>query len=336
MTMLMTPPPPTPTPTSPFIGIDVSASQLDVAVWPTGTHWCSAYPAPHDPALGAVVRRIQAYAPALVVLEATGGWEAPLHTALTAAGLRVAVVNPRLVRDFARASGRLAKTDALDAQVLAQFAAQMQPPVRPAPSAASQALRALVRRRQQVVAMLVAESNARRLAPAVVQASLDRHRAYLQAEREALDAAIAAAIAADTALREHAARLQSAPGVGPVLAATLLAELPELGTLTRREVAALAGVAPLNRDSGRRRGPRRCWGGRATLRPALYMATRTAVRHNPLLVPVYARLRTAGKPDKVAIVACMRKLLILLNAMTRDQQPFHAPTPVPPGPGGPA
>jgi len=330
MTKTMAPPPPA------YIGIDVSATQLDVAVWPTGGHWCSPYPtAPHDPALTTVVRRIQAQAPALVVLEATGGWEVPLHTALTAAGLAVAVVNPRLVRDFARASGRLAKTDALDAQVLAQFAAQMQPPVRATPAPAIQALRALVRRRQQVVAMLVAETNARRLTRGAVQASIDRHRTYLQAEREALDTAIAEAIAADATLREQAAPLQSAPGIGPVLAATLLAELPELGTLDRREVAALAGVAPLNRDSGRRHGPRRCWGGRATLRPALYMATRTAVRHNPLRRPLYARLRAAGKPDKVAIVACMRKLLIILNAMTRDQRRFHLPpSPSPASPGG--
>jgi transposase len=318
----------------PYIGIDVSATHLDVAVWPTGAHWQSPYPAPHDPALGQVVGRIQAYAPALVVLEATGGWEVSLQSALTAAGLAVAVVNPRQVRDFARAGGRLAKTDALDAQVLAQFAAQMQPPVRATPAPAIQALRALVRRRQQVVAMLVAETNARRLASAAVQASIDRHRTYLQAERAALDTAITAAIATDAGLQAQATRLRSAPGVGPVLAATLLAELPELGQLTRREVAALAGVAPLNRDSGRRRGPRRCWGGRATLRPALYMATRTAVRHNPRLAPVYARLRAAGKPDKVALVACMRKLLILLNAMTRDQQPFQVPPAVPP-PGGP-
>jgi transposase len=323
----------TPTPTQ-YIGIDVSASQLDVAVWPAGTQWRSPYPAPQDPALGAVVARIAAQAPALVVLEATGGWEAPLHAALGAAGVRVAVLNPRQVRDFARAQGRLAKTDALDARVLAQFAAQVQPPVRPAPSAATLALRALVRRRQQLVAMLVAESNARRLAPPAVQASIDRHRAYLQAERDALDAAIAAAIAADALLREQAARLRTAKGVGPVLAATLLAELPELGTLDRRAVAALAGVAPLNQDSGRRRGVRRCWGGRATLRPALYMATRTAVRHNPLLAPVYARLRAAGKPDKVAIVACMRKLLIILNAMARDRQACHAPAPSQLSPGG--
>jgi transposase len=319
----------------PYIGIDVSATRLDIAVWPTGAHWQSPYPAPHTAALAQVVGRLQAYAPQLVVLEATGGWEAALQTALTAAGLAVAVVNPRQVRDFARASGRLAKTDALDAQVLAQFAAQLQPPVRPVPPAAIQALRALVRRRQQVVAMLVAESNARRLASAPVQVSIDRHRAYLQGERAALDAAITAAITADAALQEQAARLQSTPGVGPVLAATLLAELPELGQLNRREVAALAGVAPLNRDSGRRHGPRRCWGGRSTLRPALYMATRTAVRHNPVLRPLYARLRAAGKPDKVAIVACMRRLLIILNAMTRDQLPFHAPSPIPPLPGDP-
>jgi transposase len=319
----------------PYMGIDVSATQLDVAVWPTGATWQSPYPAPHSAALGHLVARIQAAAPALVVLEATGGWEAPLQTALTAAGLAVAVVNPRQVRDFARATGRLAKTDALDAQLLAQFAAQLQPPVRATPPPAIQALRALVRRRQQVVAMLVAETNARRLAGAAVQASIDRHRIYLQAERAALDTAIAAAIAADAGMQAQATRLQSAPGVGPVLAATLLAELPELGQLTRRQVAALAGVAPLNRDSGRRRGPRRCWGGRATLRPVLYMATRTAVRHNPCLAPVYARLRAAGKPDKVAIVACMRKLLILLNAMTRDQQSFQVPPPTPPLPGGP-
>jgi transposase len=323
----------TTTTTAQYIGIDVSASRLDVAVWPAGTQWWTPYPAPQDPALGAVVARIAAHAPALVVVEATGGWEAPLHAALSEAGLRVAVLNPRQVRDFARAQGRLAKTDTLDARVLAQFAAQVQPPVRPAPGAATLTLRALVRRRQQLVAMLVAETNARRLASAAVQASIERHRAYLQAERDTLDAAIAETIAADAALAEQAARLRTATGVGPVPAATLLAELPELGTLDRRAVAALAGVAPLNQDSGRRRGVRRCWGGRATLRPVRYMATRAAVRHNPVLAPLYTRLRAAGKPDKVALVACMRKLLIILNAMARDRQPFHPPVPSQSSPG---
>jgi transposase len=304
------------------IGIDVSAAQLDIAVWPGGPRWQAAYPAPTDPALDSLARQLAGHLPAVVVLEATGGYERPLVAALQAAAVPVTVVNPRQVRHFARATGQFAKTDAVDARVLAHFGATLAPAAQPPlPDAVAQ-LRALVRRRRQVLTMLVQETNHRRLAPAEVRDGIDHHLAFLRAERAALDRQIAASIAADPELRAQAARLQTAPGVGPVVAATLLADLPELGALGRRPVAALVGVAPFARDSGQQRGRRHCWGGRAGVRTTLYMAARTAVRCHPSLAAFYARLRTAGKPDKVALVAVMRKLLTILNAMVRDQRPF--------------
>jgi transposase len=309
------------------VGIDVSATQLDVAVWPSRQQWRTRYPAPDDPALGQVVAAIGAQAPALVVLEATGGWERPLQAALTAAALPVAVVNPQRVREFARASGQLAKTDAVDAVVLAHFGAALHPAVRPAADAATTTVQALVRRRRQVVAMLTEEANHHRTAAATLREGIARHLAFLRQERDALDQAIADAIAASPVLRRDAALLRTVPGVGPVVAATLLAELPELGRLGRRPIAALVGVAPFARDSGPRRGRRRCRGGRRAVRTVLYMAARTAVRHNPALVPFYTRLRAAGKLDKVALVAAMRKLLLILNAIIRDQRPFQPPAP---------
>jgi transposase len=307
------------------VGIDGSATQLDVAVWPSRQQWRLAYPAPTDPALGQLVATIGAQLPTLVVLEATGGWERPLQAALIAAALPVAVVNPQRVREFARASGQLAKTDAVDAVVLAHFGAALQPAARPAPDATTTALQALIRRRRQVVAMLTEEANHHRTASAPLRERIAQHVAFLRAERTALDQAIAAAIAASPGLRRDAALLRTVPGVGPVVAATLLADLAELGRLGRRPIAALVGVAPFARDSGPRRGRRRCRGGRAAVRAVLYMAARTAVRHNPALALFYARLRAAGKPDKVALTAAMRKLLLILNAILRDQRPFQFP-----------
>lgn len=303
------------------MGIDVSATRLDVARWPTGAVWQT----PNDPAGIAALLDQWSAPPRLVVVEATGGWERPVVAALTAAGVPVAVVNPRQVRDFARSRGQLAKTDRLDAVVLAEYAARLDPPVRPQPDAAQQELRALVSRRRQLTAMIVAEQNHRRLAPARVQASIDRHLAQLRQERTALDAEIATLIAAQPAWRERAAQLRSVPGVGPVVAATLVGDLPELGTLTRRQLAALVGVAPFARDSGPRRRPRHCWGGRAAVRTALYMAAVTAARQNPVLRTFYQRLRAAGKPAKVALVAVARKLLTILNALVRDGSRWQAP-----------
>ena len=306
---------------APVLGIDVSAARLDVAWWPDGRVW-------HTPnqasGITALLDQLTPR-PELVVVEATGGWERPVVTALTAVGVPVAVVNPRQVRDFARSRGQLAKTDRLDALVLAEYAARLDPPVRPQPDAAQQELRALLSRRRQLTAMIVAEQNHRRLTSARVQASIDRHLDQLRQERTALDAEIATLIAAQPAWRDRAAQLRSVPGVGPVVAATLLGDLPELGTLTRRQLAALVGVAPFARDSGPRRRPRHCWGGRAAVRAALYMAAVTAARHNPVLRAFYQRLRAAGKPAKVALVAVARKLLTILNALVRDGARWQSP-----------
>jgi transposase len=295
-----------------YVGIDVAKARLDVAIRPGGDGWHVA----NDAAgVATLVTRLHDLQPTLVVLEATGGYERPLATALAAAGLPLAVVNPRQARDFAKATGKLAKTDALDAQALAHFAAAVQPPVRPVPDADARALAAILARRGQVVAMLTAEQQ--RLATALppMQERIAAHLAWLEEELATLDGELARAIREDPVWREHAALLRRVPGVGPVLATTLLADLPELGTLTRQQVAALAGVAPLNQDSGKRRGKRAVWGGRGRVRAVLYMATLAAARFNPVIKAFYDRLLAAGKAKKVALTACMRKLLTILNAM---------------------
>jgi transposase len=261
-------------------------------------------------------------APALIVLEATGGLELPLTGALAAAGLPVVVVNPRQVRDFAKATGRLAKTDALDAAVLAQFAEAVRPPLRPLPDAATQALSALLLRRRQLIAMLTAEKNRLGLAPTPVRKGITVHIRWLDGRLADLNEELAHTIRESPVWREKDDLLQSTPGVGPVLALTLVASLPELGTLTRQQIAALVGVAPLNRDSGRFRGTRRVWGGRAHVRAALYMSALVATRFNPVIRVFYQRLCAAGKIKKVALTACMRKLLTILNAMLRHQTPW--------------
>jgi transposase len=301
-----------------YVGIDVAKAHLDIAVSPTGETWQVLH---EDTGITALVARLQPLAPALVVLEATGGWESAVAAALATAGLPVAVVNPRQVRDFARATGRLAKTDTLDAQILARFAATVQPEPRALPDAQAQELAALVTRRQQLVDMLVAERHRRRGAaplPPRVREALSAHIAWLEAQLATIDRDLAMVVQASALWRAKDDLLRSTPGVGPVLATTLLAELPELGTLDRRQIAALAGVAPLNRDSGTWRGKRQIWGGRAHVRAILYMATLAATRHNATLRAHYTRLRATGKPAKVALVACMRKLLTILNALLRD------------------
>jgi transposase len=303
-----------------YVGIDVAKDQLDVAILPTGKNWR----VPADPqGITQLQERLQELAPALIVLEATGGLELPLVGALGVAGLPVVVVNPRQVRDFARALGRLAKTDTLDAQVLAHFGEATKPQVRPLADAQTQELKALVARRRQVVEMLVAEKNRQRRTLPTVQQRIARHLKVLEQELAELDRDLGQMLRQSPLWREREDLLRSAPGIGPTLAATLLAQLPELGTLERRQIAALVGVAPLNRDSGTLRGKRTTWGGRASLRAALYMATLAATRWNPVIRAFYLRLCEAGKPKKVALTACMRKLVCILNAMVKHGEPWN-------------
>ena len=298
------------------VGIDVAKARLDVAVQPTGTTWTV-------PRARGGLRRLQgqleALRPTRIVLEASGGYERAVVAALSAAGLPVVVVNPRQTRDFARAHGILAKTDRPDARVLARFAAAVRPPLRPQPSAAVQDLQLLSRRRRQLVADRAAEQQRRRHDRAHLDLGFDPLAAALTAALAQVDRQLAALVQAEPALRARAAWLQSIPGIGPVTAAVLLAEVPELGTCSRQQVAALVGVAPFNRDSGAWRGRRSCWGGRAQVRAALYMAALTATRVNPTLRACYQRLIAAGKPPKVALVACMRKLPVLCNALCKSQ-----------------
>ena len=303
-----------------YVGIDVAKEHLDFAFGATAAPEQSAYT---TAALKQLVTRLQALPAVQVIVEATGGLEIPLLTELWAAGIAVARVNPQRVREFAKASGRLAKTDRLDAQLLAQFGAALQPVVTPLPSEASQTLAALVDRRRQVVAMRTMESNRRLSAPQTVQARLDQHLAWLDAEIAALEQEISDFIQQNPAWAEKDGILQSVPGVGQVTARTLLAEMPELGAIDRKKIAALVGVAPFNHDSGHLRGKRCIQGGRYAVRSVLYMATLSATRYNPLIRTFYEHLLAAGKAKKVAIVACMRKLLTMLNAMLRDKQAWH-------------
>lgn len=302
-----------------FVGIDVSKDYLDVALRPGDESWRL----PHDASgLAELIHRLQAGPPTLIVLEATGGLEVPVAAALATAGLPVAVVNPRQVRDFAKATGHLAKTDRLEAQVLAHFAEAIRPVPRPLPDAQAQALKALLARRRQLVEMLTAERNRLHTALPEVRPSLEGHIAWLQQELDRLEAALREQIRQSPLWRAQEALLRTFPGVGAVTAYTLLIELPELGTLNRRRMAALVGVAPLNQDTGHRRGRRAIWGGRASVRAALYMATLVAVRHNPVIRAFYERLRQAGKAPKVALTACMRKVLTILNAMLKHHRPW--------------
>ena len=301
------------------VGIDVSQSQLDVAVRP-----CTGFSVSNDEAGWAtVVMRLQLLTLVRIVLEATGGLEVPLVGALAAARLPVIVVNPRHVRDFARATGQLAKTDALDAQILAHFAEAIRPPFRPLPDAHTQALAALAARRRHLVEMLTAEKNRLRTATPATRQSLRRHLVWLQRERTRLDTELAVVIHSSPVWRAADDLLRSVPGVGPVLTTTVLANLPELGTLTHKQMAALVGVAPLNRDSGTLHGKRLVWGGRAHVRAALYMAALVATRRNPVIRTFYQRLCQAGKAKKLALTACMRKLLIILNAMVKSRTPWR-------------
>lgn len=302
----------------PIVGIDVAKQELVLAVHPSGARWTTGNDSSQFEAL---VQQVAALGPALIVLEATGGYELGIVGALAAAQLPVVVVNPRQVRDFAKATGQLAKTDRLDAAILALFGARVHPPVRPLPDATHQELEAVLVRRRQLREMLQAERN--RLGQVFtrgssVRRSLTRHIAYLERQLRDTDRELATVIQASPVWRTREDLLRSVPGVGRVLASTLLAELPELGRLTRKQIAKLVGVAPLARDSGTQRGRRYIHGGRAHVRAVLYMGALVATRRNAVIAVFYQRLLAAGKPKKLALTACMRKLLTILNAMVRS------------------
>jgi transposase len=307
------------TQTQTFVGVDVSQAQLDIAVRPEGRFVV----ANDEPGVAQLVERLHQVRPTLVVVEATGGLELPLTGALALAGLPVVVVNPRQVRDFAKAIGQLAKTDAIDAQVLARFAEVIRPTPRPLPDEQTQALAALVTRRRQLIEMLTAEKNRLASARPAIRKNLRAHISWLTRALQQADTDLADTIRQSPLWREKDELLRSVPGIGPVLTTTVLASLPELGMLTHKQIAALVGVAPLNRDSGTLRGRRTVWGGRAQVRTALYMAAIVAARFNPVIRTFYQRLCASGKAKKVALVACMRKLLTIVNAMLKHRTPWN-------------
>ena len=304
-----------------FVGIDVSKDRLDVHVRPSGEAFAVAR---DGEGLDRLAAKLRALAPELVVLEATGGFEAVVAAAVAGAGLPLAVVNPAQVRAFARATGRLAKTDRLDAALIARSAEQVRPEPRPVASEQAQGLAELVARRRQVVEMIGMEANRRRQArsPKVLR-GIERTLAALQTALTELDQEIDGQVRGSPAWRAAEDLLTSVPGVGPITARTLIAELPELGRITRRRIAALVGVAPVNRDSGTSRGHRAIAGGRRGVRNVLYMAALTAIRRNPAVRAAYERLRGRGTPAKAALVAAMRKLLTILNAVLRDGRPWQ-------------
>lgn len=311
---------------TPCVGIDVGKAELTIAVHPSGERWTSETTAK---ALRALARRLALLTPRVVVLEATGGYEVPVLGALAEAHVPASLVLPARVRAFAQATGQLAKTDRLDAQLLAQYGAQLQPAATALPDAVQRALMLLVVRRRQVDDMLVAERqrlDQQSFFPdSPVRHSIEETIAFLEQSRRTLDRELHQHVTAHPRFTEPLTLLQSVPGVGPITAYTLLAFLPELGTLSRQQIAALVGVAPMAAESGQWRGRRRIRGGRAVVRRALYMAALTASRMHPLLHPYYQQLRDAGKPAKVALVACMRRLLVLLNSLLKTRTPWRAP-----------
>lgn len=302
-----------------FIGIDVSKDQLDVAT-PEGLGQWPNTPEGHEQ----LIKRLANWSLEAVVVEATGGYERAIVAELAAADLPVVVVNPRQVRDFARATGQLAKTDAIDAEVLAQFGQAVRPEQRPLPGEKQRTLQQQLARRRQLVGMLTAEANReKQVTDRLVRKTINAVRKTLEEQLDQLDDKLQDTIEQTPAWRKKENLLRSVPGVGPQTALAILAELPELGACSRQQIAALVGVAPLNRDSGKYRGQRTTWGGRATVRSALYMATLVATRHNPVIRAHYQHLQQTGKRKKVAIVACMRKLLCMLNAILREQEPWR-------------
>jgi transposase len=302
--------------TRPFIGIDVSKQLLEVAVHESSHH----FSCPNKvSAMANLIAELVALRPKLIVLEATGGLEKLVVNALRGVGLPVAIVNPRQVRDFAKALGQLAKTDRLDARVLAHFGAALQPPVRPLKSQDEQELAALRKRREQLAEILADEKNRRASAPSAKwRDEIDQHIDWLKDHLAELDAQLKALLQASAEWQVKDQILQSTPGIGVVVSSALIADLPELGTLSRQEISKLVGVAPLNNDSGPKCGTRHIYGGRAHVRRLLYMAAFNAIRYNPVIKEFFARLTARHKPYKVALTACMRKLLAILNMMVRN------------------
>ena len=304
-----------------FIGIDVSKQQLDVFCRPTGMTFNES----NTPSgIAALINQLQKQRPQLIVLEATGGLERALVLALVAVQLPVVVVNPRQIRDFARSTGQLAKTDQIDAQVIAHFGEAIKPEVRALPDEVTQQLDALMTRRRQLVQMLSNERNHLFSTPSALQKSVKEHIRHLEQLVKKIDQDLDQMITRSPIWKAKDKLFQSVKGVGPVLSRTLRADLPELGRLSRQEISKLVGVAPLNKDSGKRKGKRQCWGGRAPVRATLYMAAMSATRHNQVIKEFYQRLLAKGKIKKVAMVAAMRKLMTILNAMARSNQPWDA------------
>ena len=303
-----------------FIGIDVAKARLDIAIRPTGQQWQVDYTEEGVQELAGQISKLH---PTLVLLEASGGLEVPVVAALAVADLPVVVINPRQARDFARATGKLAKTDALDALVLAHFAEAIRPIPRPLPDTETQSLAALVARRNQVMSMLVAEKNRLHASRPPVRRRIQLHIDWLEQEMDDINQGLKEMLHSSPVWREKENLLRTVPGVGPQLAVSMLAYLPELGTLNRKRIAALVGVAPFNRDSGTLRGKRTVWGGRSRIRSALYMAALVATRYNPVIKAFYQRLLSAGKMKKVALTACMRKLLVILNAMLKHHHSWQ-------------
>jgi transposase len=303
-----------------FVGVDVSKAKLDVDFAPKP---CGFTVENDDESILSLTKRLSKLRIALVVVESTGGFETRVVAALAQAGLPVVVVNPKRIRDFAKATGKLAKTDSIDARILADFAMVMRPKIRALPDADARELKALSSRRHQLIEMLVAEKQRLGLANTSVHPNIEAHIRWLKDELDNIDNELSTIIRNNSIWRSNDKLLRSAPGVGPVLSTALLSDLPELGTLNRKQISALVGVAPFNRDSGKFRGKRAIWGGRAHVRSVLYMGTLVATRFNPLIKIFYDRLIAAGKPSKVAIVACMRKLLTILNAMIKHQNAWQ-------------
>jgi transposase len=304
-----------------FVGIDVASDHIDVLMLPHGERLSC----PNDDGgIRLLVQKLRKHSPVLIVAESTGGYERSLALALREKRLPLALVNPRRVRDFARSIGRSAKTDSIDAYVLAQFADRIRPPIRPIPSGEQQALKELAARRRQLIQMRSSEKNRLRVAASTkVRKSIESIIDALDQQISNADHDIDNLIKEDDDLVEKDHLLQSVPGVGPTTSRILLVELPELGLLDNKQIASLAGLAPMNRDSGKMRGHRMIMGGRAHVRSALYMATLVATRFNRRIKGVYDRLHAAGKPKKVALVACMRKMVIILNSILRTKSPFR-------------
>lgn len=300
-----------------YVGIDISKDGLDVAIHASDKSW---HFSNDNPGINKLRKMLVKLKPALVIFEATGGYEMPLYLRLDKAGLPVTPINPRQIRDFAKSTGKLAKTDVLDARVIAHFGYAIQPSPHHVPD--THEIKVAQARRAQIIDMITMETNRLRGASQPIKRRIEAHITWLKKELEDADKELRESIINDPIWQEKDALLQSVPGVGPVLSATLIAEMPEMGTLDRRQIAALVGVAPLNRDSGNFHGHRSIWGGRAHVRAVLYMATLVATRRNPLIREFYLRLCAAGKKPKVALIACMRKLLTILNAMLKHHIPW--------------